>query len=120
MKFRFAITILWLAILSTAPGITLDETLKATLDNNPAIQQAKSKLEEAAGRRLVFRSVMWPSAKINVPAGVQGGDRAGSQKTRLFGFVRGAVTQPLIDVAIPHSLKRGNIEVLIAEQQLNL
>ncbi|HST30523.1 MAG TPA: TolC family protein [Chthoniobacterales bacterium] len=120
MKVRFSVAILWLSVLSTVPAMTLDETLKATLENNPAIQEAKHKLEEASGRRLVFRSVMWPSVKLNVPAGVQGGDRAGSTKVRLFGFVRGALTQPLIDAAIPHSLRRGDIEVLIAEQQLNL
>ena len=77
-------------------------------------------MEQAGGRRLVFRSVVWPSVRLNVPAGVQGGYRAGSTTTRLFGFVRGALTQPLIDAAIPPSLRRGNIEVLIAEQQLNL
>lgn len=120
MKLRFSLPILWLSILSTAPAITLDETLKATLDNNPAIQQAKLKLEAAAGRRLVFRSVIWPNLKMNVPAGIQGGDRAGSTSTKVFGFVRGALTQPLVDVSIPPSLRRGDIEVLIAEQQLNL
>jgi outer membrane protein TolC len=120
MKLRFSVAILWLSILSTAPAITLDETLKATLDNNPAIQQAKLKLEAAAGRRLVFRSVIWPNVRMNVPAGVQGGDRAGSTSTKVFGFVRGALTQPLVDVSIPPSLRRGDIEVLIAEQQLNL
>ncbi|HWY41587.1 MAG TPA: TolC family protein [Chthoniobacterales bacterium] len=109
-----------MCLARTAPAITLDETLKATLDNNPAIQQAKLKLEAAAGRRLVFRSVIWPNLKMNVPAGIQGGDRAGSTSTKLFGFVRGALTQPLIDVSIPPSLRRGDIEVLIAEQQLNL
>jgi len=120
MKLRFSVPILWLSILSTATAITLDETLKATLDNNPAIQQAKLKLEAAAGRRLVFRSVIWPNLKMNVPAGIQGGDRAGSTSTKVFGFVRGALTQPLVDVSIPPSLRRGDIEVLIAEQQLNL
>jgi outer membrane protein TolC len=120
MKLRFIVTVLWLSILPVSPAITLDETLKTTLDNNPAIQQAKLRLEQASGRRLVFRSVIWPSVKMNVPAGVQGGDRAGSTKTRVFGFVRGALTQPLLDSAIPHSLSRGDIEVLIAEQQLNL
>jgi outer membrane protein TolC len=120
MKLRFSVAILWLSILSEASAITLDETLKATLDNNPAIQQAKLKLEAAAGRRLVFRSVIWPNVKMNVPAGVQGGDRAGSTSTKVFGFVRGALTQPLVDVSIPPSLRRGDIEVLIAEQQLNL
>ena len=120
MKMRFVIAILSLSLLPIAPAITLDETLKATLDNNPAIQQAKLKLEAAAGRRLVFRSVVWPSVRMNVPAGVQGGDRAGSTSTKVFGFVRGALNQPLIDMAIPHSLERGDIEVLIAEQQLNM
>ncbi len=120
MRLRFSIAVLWLSILSAAPAITLDETLKATLDNNPAIQQAKLKLEQAAGRRLVFRSVIWPSVRLNVPGGVQGGDRAGSTTTKLFGFVRGSLTQPLVDASIPHSLRRGDIEVLIAEQQLNL
>jgi len=120
MKLRLSVAILWVSLLPAAPAITLDETLKATLDNNPAIQQAKLRLEQAAGRRLVFRSVIWPSVKLNVPGGVQGGDRAGSTTTKLFGFARGSLTQPLIDVAIPHSLHRGDIEVLIAEQQLNL
>ncbi|HLW36476.1 MAG TPA: TolC family protein [Chthoniobacterales bacterium] len=120
MRFRFTITILWLSILPIAPAITLDQTLQSTLDNNPAIQQAKLKLEAAAGRRLVFRSVIWPGVKMNVPGGVQGGDRAGSTSTKLFGFVRGALNQPLIDMAIPPSLRRGDIEVLIAQQQLNL
>jgi outer membrane protein TolC len=123
MKLRFSVAILWLittANMSFGGPISLDGVLKATLDNNPAIQQAKLKLEQASGRRLVFRSVIWPSARLNVPAGVQGGDRAGSTSTKVFGFVRGALTQPLIDASIPHSLRRGDIEVLIAEQQLNL
>lgn len=120
MRFLFTIAVVSLSILPIAPAITLDETLKTTLDNNPAIQQAKLKLEQASGRRLVFRSVIWPNVRMNVPAGVQGGDRAGSTATKLFGFVRGAIKQPLIDMAIPPSLRRGDIEVLIAEQQLNL
>jgi outer membrane protein TolC len=120
MKLRFSTAILFLSILSTGRAITLDDVMKTTLENNPEIQRAKLNLEEAAGRRLVFRSVVWPSVKMNVPAGVQGGYRAGSTSTKVFGFVRGAFTQPLFDAAIPASLRRGDIEVLIAEQQLNL
>ena len=121
MKRRFsAAIILWLSIFSTAPALTLDEVLNTTLQKNPEIQRAKLNLEQAAGHRLVFRSIIWPSVKMNVPAGVQGGDRAGSTSTKLFGFVRGSLTQPLVNVAIPPSLRRGDIEVLIAEQQLNL
>jgi outer membrane protein TolC len=120
MRSQFTTLILSLSILPLAPAITLDAVLNTTLEKNPAIQQAKLKVEQASGRRLVLRSVIWPSVRVNVPAGVQGGDRAGSTTTKLFGFVRGALNQPLIDAAIPHSLRRGDIEVLIAEQQLNL
>jgi outer membrane protein TolC len=120
MRFQFTTLILSLSILPLAPAITLDAVLNTTLEKNPAIQQAKLKVEQASGRRLVLRSVIWPSVRVNVPAGVQGGDRAGSTTTKLFGFVRGALNQPLIDTAIPHSLRRGDIELLIAEQQLNL
>ena len=121
MKLRFSgITILWLSIFATAPAVTLDEVLNTTLQKNPEIQRARLNLEQAAGHRLVFRSIIWPNVKMNVPAGVQGGDRAGSTSTKLFGFVRGSLTQPLVNLAIPPSLRRGDIEVLIAEQQLNL
>jgi outer membrane protein TolC len=120
MKLQISVALLSLSIGSTAPAITLDDTLKTTLEKNPAIQQAKLNLEQASGRRLVYRAVIWPSVKANAPAGVQGGDRAGSTSTKLFGFVRGSLTQPLFDAAIPASLRRGDIAVLIAEQQLNL
>ena len=120
MKLKFAAAILLFSILPTAPAITLDGVLNTTLEKNPAIQQAKANLEQAAGRRLVLRSIVWPSVKVNVPAGVQGGDRAGSTSTKIFGLVRGSFTQPLINAAIPPSLRRGDVTVLIAQQQLNL
>src|SRR5262245_1581663 len=107
MKFQFTALVLSLSILPIAPAITLDAVLNATLEKNPAILQAKLKVEQASGRRLVLRSVVWPSARLNIPAGVQGGYRAGSTTTRLFGFVRGALTQPLVDAAISPSLRRG-------------
>ena len=120
MKLKLAILIFSLSLLSAARAVTLDAILDTTLEKNPAIQQAKSKLEEATGRRIVLRSVAWPSVRLNVPAGVQGGDRAGSTTTKLFGFVRGSLTQPLINASIPPRFRRGDVEVLIAEQQLNL
>jgi outer membrane protein TolC len=120
MRAKFAAAILSLSILPVAHGITLDAVLSKTLEGNPEIQRAKANLEAAAGRRIVLRSVAWPNAKLNLPAGVQGGDRAGSTDTKLFGFVRGSLTQPLINAAIPPSFRRGDVEVLIAEQQLNL
>src|SRR6266404_2354274 len=120
MKSKLTTLILLMSILPTVRGITLDKVLSTTLEKNPAIQQAKANLEGASGRRLVLRSIAWPNVKLNLPAGVQGGDRAGSTSTKLFGFVRGSLTQPLFNAAIPASFRRGDIEVLIAEQQLNL
>jgi outer membrane protein TolC len=120
MNSKLVATTLLLSILSAAPGITLDAVLNTTLEKNPAIQQAKANLEAATGRRLVLHSIAWPNVKLNLPAGVQGGDRAGSTSTKVFGFVRGSLTQPLFDAAIPPSFRRGDVEVLIAEQRLNL
>ncbi|PYK32068.1 MAG: hypothetical protein DME57_01265 [Verrucomicrobia bacterium] len=120
MKPIFAAAFVSLSILPTGHAITLDAVLNKTLEKNPAIQQAKANLEAASGRRIVLRSIAWPNVKLNLPAGVQGGDRGGSTDTKLFGFVRGSLTQPLFNAAIPASFRRGDVEVLIAEQQLNL
>jgi len=121
VKTRIAsIIVCSLPILLRAQAITLDEVLNATLEKNPAIQQAKVNLEQAAGQRLVFRSIVWPSVTVDVPAGVQGGHRGGRNTTQPFGIIRGTITQPLFNMAIPPSLRRGNVELLIAQQQLNV
>jgi outer membrane protein TolC len=109
-----------LPIFARAQAITLDAILNETLEKNPAIQQAKANLEQAAGQRLVFRSIAWPSATVQVPAGVQGGHRAGQNTTQPFGLAQGSITQPLFAAAIPPSLRRGQVELLIAQQQLNV
>ncbi len=106
----------------TQPGnaITLQTVLQTTLETNPAIQEAKSGLEQAAGKRLVFRSVAWPDAELGLPAGVQGGHRAGESGTKGFAVGRGVLTQTLFNAGLPASMRRGNVEVLIAQQQLNV
>ena len=38
-------------------GLTLDEALARALEKNPRIQQARTAVEQAAGQRLVFRSI---------------------------------------------------------------
>ena len=106
--------------MHTAGAVTLQTVLQTTLERNPAIQEAKSGLEQAAGQRLVFRSVAWPDVELGVPAGVQAGHRAGETGVKGFGIVRGALTQTLFNAGLPASLRRGNVEVLIAQQQLNV
>src|SRR6266567_3390831 len=101
-------------------AMTLEDVLQTTLEKNPAIQEAKAGLEQATGKRLIFRSVVWPRAEVGVPAGVQAGHRAGESGVKGFGIGRGWLTQTLFDMAVPPSLRRGDVEVLIAQQQLNV
>jgi outer membrane protein TolC len=111
-----------LAIPCSALGqpMTLDTLMRQTVDRNPEIQQAKLKLEQAMGRRLVFRSVGYPDAVLGILLGDQGGHRAGEKSNQPFGFGYGGFTQSIFNVAVPHSFRRGDIEVLIAQQQLNV
>ena len=124
MKFSCSIVAITgvaiLASLSRAHAVTLEQVMQTTLEKNPTIQQAKARLEEAAGRRVELRSINWADARIVLPAGVQGGSRAGESGTKGFAFVRGLLTQPLFNAAIPPSQRRGDVEILIAEQQLNV
>ncbi|MGC1323296.1 MAG: TolC family protein [Candidatus Udaeobacter sp.] len=101
-------------------AVTLREVLRTTLDNNPAILEAKAGLEQAAGQRLVFRSIVWPDFEVDVPAGVQYGHRSGENGVKGFAVGRGNLEQTLFNMAVPPSLRRGDIEVLIAQQQLNV
>ena len=96
-------------------AVTLERVLQTTLENNPAIQEAKAGLEQAAGHRLVFRSIAWPQVELGVP-----GHRAGESGLKGFGVGRSALDQTLFNVAVPHSFRRGDAGVLIAQQQLNV
>ena len=115
---RIALALMLVA--STSNAITLDAALARTLENNPAIREAKIRLEEAAGRRLVLRSTALPDAGVQIPAGVQGGKRAGEKSVQPFAFARGSFAQPVFNAAIPASYRRGNIELLLAQQRLNV
>ncbi|HEX8281562.1 MAG TPA: TolC family protein, partial [Chthoniobacterales bacterium] len=66
------------------------------------------------------RAAGLPDARVIVPAGVQGGKRAGEKEVQPFAFARGAFTQPLIDVSLPARYRRGNLELLLAQQRLNV
>jgi outer membrane protein TolC len=118
LKPLIAFAGLWCASVSEA--ITLDALLQRTVANNPEIQKAKCDLEKAAGRRLIFHSVALPDATIGVVGGLQGGHRSGEKRNQPFGFGYGGFTQPFFNMAVPPSWRRGNIEVLIAQQQLNV
>jgi outer membrane protein len=63
---------------------------------------------------------VWPQAELGVPAGVQAGHRAGESGVKGFGVGRGSLDQVLFNMAVPPSLRRGDVELLIAQQQLNV
>ncbi|PYJ24170.1 MAG: hypothetical protein DME91_09740 [Verrucomicrobia bacterium] len=73
-----------LCFAQPAAAVTLEHVLQTTLEKNPAIQEAKSALEQASGQRLIFRSIVWPRAELGVPAGVQAGHRAGESGVKGF------------------------------------
>ena len=105
---------------SGVSGITLEAALARTVEKNPAIQQARARLEEAAGRRILLRAPSLPDARIGIFGGLQGGERAGEDAVQPFAFGQGLLSQPLFHVAIPAMYRRGNIEVLLAQQRLNV
>ncbi len=119
MRFLLLLFLL-ICFVHRSGAITLERVLQTTLENNPSIQEAKAGLEQAAGQRLVFHSVVWPHAELGAPAGVQAGHRAGESGVKGFFVGRGWLTQTLFNMAVPPSLRRGDIEVLIAQQQLNV
>ena len=102
-------------------AITLEAAMDRSLQSNPAIQQAKSAVERAAGQRLILRSISYPDANLKGIAGAQGGHRIElSDETKAFGFAQGNFAQALFNAAIPPSRRRGDLELLIAQQQLNV
>ena len=117
---KLFVAILMGCLARSADAVTLEQVLRTTLEKNPAIQEAKAGLEQAAGQRLVFRSIVWPRVELLVPAGVQAGHRAGESGVKGFGIGRGLLDQTLFNMAVPPSLRRGDTEVLIAQQQLNV
>src|SRR5438477_322153 len=62
----------------------------------------------------------WPVVVGGVPAGLQAGHRAGESGIKGFALGRGSLEQVLFNMAVPPSLRRGDVEVLIAQQQLNV
>ena len=112
--------VLLVCLTHTADAVSLQTVFQTTLEKNPAIQEAKAGLEQATGQRLVFRSVVWPHAELGVPAGLQAGHRSGESGIKGFAVGRGSLEQVLFNMAVPPSLRRGDVEVLIAQQQLNV
>jgi outer membrane protein TolC len=122
MSWRSLFTIMFASALRemSVSALTLDGALQETLKSNPVIKQAKTSVEEASGRRLILRANALPEAALSGVAGVQGVKNSDTYSNQPFGFIRGSFAQALFDAAIPASRRQGDLQVLIAEQQLNL
>lgn len=121
MKIRAALLILLLAgLASPARAVKLEAALAQTLERNPRILQAKAGLEAAAGERLILRSVAFPKGLIGGIAGDQGGQRSRISTNQPFAFAYGSFLQPLLHAEIPASFRRGDVGLLIAQQELNV
>src|SRR5207237_1586251 len=119
-RLRIILSLLIAPWVVTTHGITLDALLQKTIEKNPEIQKTRDDLEQAFGRRLVFRAVGLPEATIGITAGAQGGHRAGEKPIQPFGFAYGNFSQPIFNAIVPPSLRRGDVELLIAQQRLNV
>ncbi|MEI8314982.1 MAG: TolC family protein [Verrucomicrobiota bacterium] len=98
--------------------VTLDECYQKAFIHNPDIQQARLDLERAAGTKLVFTSRAFPRAAAELKAGVSVGDLYAGAMTPIA-VISAAAAQPLFDTSIPATLRRGTLEVILAEQQLH-
>ena len=115
--------LLLLVLVLESPGArsqTLEIVLAQTVRNNPRILQAQAALEAAAGDRIVLRSVAYPKGVLGSVAGLEGGDRAQTSGNQPFILGYGLLTQPLFQAAIPATFRRGDLTVLVAQQQLNV
>lgn len=102
--------------------LTADNCLTWTFLHNPEIRRSRADVERAVGTKLVY----WSRALPQLAGQAQGGLRSGSlylngpaNKLDTFGVLSAQFSQPLIDVGIPPTLRRGRLEVIIAQQNLN-
>jgi len=97
--------------------MTLEDCLARTLTHNPDIQQLRLDVERAAGTKLVFRARALPQLSAQTTAGLRYGPLY--PPSGLFGIITAQFSQPVLDAGIPPSLRRGKLEVILAQQNLN-
>jgi outer membrane protein TolC len=97
--------------------VTLAECYAQTLEQNPDIRRQQAGMEAATGMKMVFTARALPRASMNGTAGYSGGTLYGPGGP--FAVVQTDLSQPLFDMGMPASLRRGKLEIVIAQQQLN-
>jgi outer membrane protein TolC len=97
--------------------MTLEDCLAWTLKGNPDIQQSRMDVERAAGTKLVFRSRALPQLNAQLNAGLREGNLY--PPSGPFALATAQFSQPLFDMAIPPTLRRAKLEVILAQQALH-
>ena len=98
-------------------SLTLEDCLAWAFRQNPDIQQSRADVERAAGTKLVYRSRALPDLAGQVSGGLRGGSLYSPSGP--FGIFTAQFSQPLIDIGIPPALRRGQLEIILAQQSLN-
>jgi outer membrane protein TolC len=97
--------------------LTLEDCLATTLTQNPEIQQLRKDVERAAGTRLIYRSHALPQLAGQTDDGLRGGRLY--PPSGPYSIVTAEFSQPLLHPGIPPTLRRGRLEVVLAQQSLN-
>lgn len=97
--------------------VTLAECYAQTLERNLEIRRQRADIERAAGIKTVFTARALPQASLNATLGYSGGNLYGAGGP--FAITQANMSQPLFDMGLPASLRRGKLEVVIAQQNLN-
>lgn len=124
---------------AAAPApLSLEDCLGEVARNNPALAVQRARVQEALGTRLTLRARALPTLRLGILAGQQGdegtsinhpGDLRDSdgkrvafpeqridRGSRLVAIGTGLFLQPLFDLAIPPTWRRGTLEVAIARE----
>ena len=118
--------------------LTLEDCLAWTFHRYPDIQRLRTDIERATGTKLVYRSRALPQLAGQFNGGLRGGSLYDNSvkietsasnvittnsvavwRPQLFGVLTAQFSQPLLDVGIPPTLRRGRLEVVLAQQNLN-
>jgi outer membrane protein TolC len=106
-----------MSVLAEHNPVTLAECYAQTLEQNIDIQRRRAGIEQAAGIKTVFTARALPRASMSGLGGYSGGTLYGPGGP--FAAIQTDLSQPLFDMGMPASLRRGKVEVIIAQQMLN-
>ena len=136
--FPAVISAAWLCMLASgrAETLTLEDCLRETAAHSPLIVAQQLEVERATATRLVLRARALPTLQVGGILGYQGAetsevekvtvrDLSGHKQTvsvtteRPATFVllgTGMLSQPIFDVSIPPSWRRGTTGILVAQE----